>query len=273
MTRAIPAVILVAAAIAVGVYLLIGSSGAGSQEAANNFTRWPPFVAIFETDGRGAVSGDGPVDTGRIKRELVWNSRTDWKVTTTEAPTIEIAGDNYSEVGSYESRHGQTYTVYDSWFGFTQTEELAAREEPIPAGMFSELVVYGSRVAARTDGRVVLLDMTYCDGVQCDIAGPRSDTGQTYTEGQQFGTFPTIYTNDEFLIPVRAGDTEVLELRTNPPTPTPTPTPTQPTPTPTPSDPNAPHAGTIAATSVTVDWPRVRASTWRRDWRTRGYSF
>ena len=115
--------------------------------------------------------------------------------------------------------------------------------------------------------------MTYCDGVQCDIAGPRSDTGQTYTEGQQFGTFPTIYTNDEFLIPVRAGDTEVLELRTNPPTPTPTPTPTQPTPTPTPSDPNAPHAGTIAATSVTVDWPRVRASTWRRDWRTRGYSF
>ena len=256
MTRYVTHKVTIAAIIVtIGVFLLIGNSRVGSQEPENTFNGWPPFVAVFETEGRAAVAGSGSVDTGRIKRELVWNSRSDWKVTTTEGPTVNVSGHDYSEVGSYESRNGRTYTIYDSWLDSTLTRELAANEEPIAAGMFSDVIVFANRVAARTDDRVVLLDMEYCDG-ECNIVGPRS-SDNTYTEGRQYGEHPVIFTNDEYLIPLRSGDTEVLELHTNPPTPTPTPTPT-PAPTPTPyAGGGNPRAESVTGTSVTVSWGRL----------------
>ena len=246
------------AAIAAALFLL--NAAAGTEAPPNEFAAWPPFVAVFETEGRAATYGDTIVDTGRIKRRLTWNSRDDWKVITIEGPTID-AGRPETEVGSYESLHGRTYTVYDNWLGATITEELPENHYRVPANLFSELLVYSTGVAARTDGRPVLMDIDYCDG-DCDINGPRS-LEPAYLSAQQFGDLRVIFTDDDYLIPLRSGETEVLELHLNYPTPTPTPTAT-PTPTPTATPAPTPYAGggnpraeSVTGTTVTVSWDRL----------------
>ena len=213
-------------------------------------------MAVYETPGSPVSTSKGAVDTGTITRRLVWNARDDWKVTTIAGPTVTITSDlTRSEVGSYDSQNGRTYTRYQSWNDVTKTQTLDANVYIIAGGMFSDIAVALSGVSKRTDNRVVLLDMEYCDGATCDaVRTTRSVGGETYTQGQQFGDYSIIFTNDEYLIPVRAGDAEVLELHTNPPTPTPTATPI-----PTPESLNGnPRAESVTGTSVTISWDRIR---------------
>ncbi len=191
---------------------------------------WPPFTAIFETNG-GAVAISGKSIETRETKKLVWNNPYSWKITTISADNIE-AGLGFGTVnatGSYEQQDGESYVTYDARFDSLNTHTLAEKEVIIPEGIFLSLLYSGRDFGTRTDGDRIILDGYTCDGDACTGAVGDSDTSAT-TAGREFSDIRGIvFSDDAYRIPLlsETSEIEVTELRTNfIPTPTPGPTPT-----------------------------------------------
>ena len=200
---------------------------------------WPPFTVVYEIDGH-AYYADGVNLATRETRELVWNSRYDWRVTTLSAGDMVEPFLTMNATGSYQILKDGVLTEYDAVRDRLYTYD-ASEGWPIADGVFLDVLYTGHNLPGRTDGNLVVLDIFQCDGDGCDTGAgrtTRSSGDPPATYGRQFDEFGNVvFSEDEYRIPLLFPDAniEVTELRTNyiaTPTPTPTPTPLPP-PTPT----------------------------------------
>ncbi len=231
------------------------------------FHTWPPFTVVYEIDG-DSYYVDGVALATRETRELVWNSRHDWRITTLSAGDIVRPFTTMNATGSYQILKDGVLTVYDAVFDRLHTYDRSD-SVPIADGVFLDILYTGYGLPDRTDGDLVVLDSFQCDGDGCDTGADRTTRASsepTTTYGRQFEELgDVVFSEDEYRIPLLFphSNIEVTELRTNyiatptpGPTPTPIPTPT-PAATPTPTlyaGGGAPSADSVTATSVTVSW-------------------
>ena len=202
------------------------------------FHTWPPFTVVYEIDG-DAYYADGVNLATRETRELVWNSRYDWRVTTLSAGDIVRPFTTMNATGSYQILKDGVLTVYDAVVDRLYTYD-ASGGPPVADGVFLDILYTGHNLPGRTDGELVVLDTFQCDGDGCDTGADsttKASSDSPFTYGRQFGN--VVFSEDEYRIPLLFphANIEVTELRTNyiaTPTPGPTPTPI-PTPTPTPT--------------------------------------
>lgn len=216
-------VVVLAVLIGAAFTMSRGGTDVRSQEAAiPDPPDWPPFIAIVEMDGAELRTLDGQVQVSRETRRLIWNAEDDWKSTTIAAtPLVNTWPDGATTTrdytGSYQEQRGQTFTTYDADLDITLVRELGDNHYMVPFGLFNPEHLHNLGIVGRTDGDIVFLDVYVCDGADCTFEEGASGASGHTAEGVLFDEYDIVFTNDELLIPLEAGDLRVTSLHTNPP--------------------------------------------------------
>lgn len=222
-TATIMGVVVLAVLIGAAFTMSRGGTDVRSQEAAiPDPPDWPPFIAIVEMDGAELRTLDGQVQVSRETRRLIWNAEDDWKSTTISAtPLVNTWPDGTTTTrdytGSYQEQRGQTFTTYDADLDITNVRELGDDHYMVPFGLFNPEHLHNLGIVGRTDGDIVFLDVYVCDGADCTFEEGASGASGHTAEGVLFDEYDIVFTNDELLIPLEAGDLRVTSLHTNPP--------------------------------------------------------
>ena len=203
-------------AIALAMVFLDRSSSVSEQDTGITPLVWPTFTAVYETPGDPISNNGVPYDI-RETKQLEWKSRDEWRTTVISSTTVTFPdGEVYDTTGSYQEMRDGVYTRYDARFDDSHIVALEENEYFAPDGLFLDLLYEQFNLAGRTDGDLVVTDVYVCDGPDCDPEGASGTSGHT-TEGRLFDEYDIIFTNDELLIPLEAGDLRVTSLHTNPP--------------------------------------------------------
>ena len=200
-----------------------GTSALGQEATIPDPPDWPPFIAVVEMDGAELRTPDGQVQVSRETRRLVWNAEDDWKSTTISAtPLVNTWPDGTTTTrdytGSYQEQSGRTFTTYDADLDITLVRELEDNHYMVPFGLFNPEHLRNLGIVGRIDGDLVVMDVYICDGASCDSEGATGQSSHT-ADGVLFDEYDIIFTDDENLIPLEAGDLQVQSLHTNPPKP------------------------------------------------------
>lgn len=164
---------------------------------------WEPFDAYYLVD----YVVDDAQEAERVGKLLVWTAADEWWSVISKAEGVTLPE---GITLRYESQEGQLHTIQDEHRGIDSREELPIGESVVPEGLFDDAIF--AHLSERTDGQRVSLAEPF---LVCVGPGTIDRFCEFRRTGIRYPGLNVVF-EEEWGVPIRAGEVFVVELRVEP---------------------------------------------------------